>query len=609
MVPKGYVDTGLAAKVNKSELSTIITKNYVDAELDKKLNISGGVMTGNLDMGAKHINNVSTPSTNLQVANKVYVDLTSLSVLGDNKMLADLDLNNNKITNVKTPTSNSDAATKQYVDLKAGSLNHSSGNLDMKDHKIVNLKEPTADTDATSKKDVDSAIRISDTKLLSSTETNAVEFLMDSLSLWGAEEFTKDLKFVDKDLGIMKFNHKVLEFQIQKRERPEAPGSYEYYGELSFNCEDLSHGAYTFSLNWFNTWSRDDDDSLVVQSPSLNINKTTLLNHGLDGGYDVKPSKFNEFIIQTTKYSNSGLVELFLKYTPPPKFTVNEWETNYLVIYAVTGTVDEINKKVYDSLIYYENKTIRFAEDVNMDGSRIENVKIDNDNCVVDLTTLKRYMNMAGTIGYINLFKEFIDLTNPNNFSLSNVQGIIHIDFVKPGLLTNNLPIEDYTKDGMNIHGSRLILGKQYDEDDDFCIFISFKHSSTLTSYSNSYVGFTQSNSSSTVGYTRFHIDATSYTIESSRSSYSLNPIETRNQNKDMVLWISKDGPNYHMHLSIHTSGITFQVPNRHAFSTNQLKIDLPFIIKRIGFDDKRSAVGSIHYFQTILLERQRGII
>ena len=58
-------------------------------------------MVGSLDMNSQYINNVSTPSTHFQGANKAYVDLTALSLLGGNKMLADLDINHHDIKNVK----------------------------------------------------------------------------------------------------------------------------------------------------------------------------------------------------------------------------------------------------------------------------------------------------------------------------------------------------------------------------------------------------------------------------------------------------------------------------------------------------------------------------
>ena len=77
-----------------SNMSNVMNKGYIDSQDLKKADktdvlLRNGVnkMTAPLDMNNQYINNMSTPSTHLQGANKAYVDLTSLSVLGDNKML------------------------------------------------------------------------------------------------------------------------------------------------------------------------------------------------------------------------------------------------------------------------------------------------------------------------------------------------------------------------------------------------------------------------------------------------------------------------------------------------------------------------------------------
>ena len=106
-----------------SNMTNVMNKKYIDDQDVKKADktdvlLRNGVnkMSAPLDMNNQYINNLSTPSTNLQGANKAYVDLTALSVLGENKMLSNLDMNKNKIINCSEPTSDNDVVTKKYME-------------------------------------------------------------------------------------------------------------------------------------------------------------------------------------------------------------------------------------------------------------------------------------------------------------------------------------------------------------------------------------------------------------------------------------------------------------------------------------------------------------
>lgn len=84
--------------------------------------LTGGTMTGALDMGGELIHNVPNPVAPGDAANKAYVD--SLSPVGVYLPLAGgtmsgvIDMGSNKITNVTDPTTPQGAATKAYADTK-----------------------------------------------------------------------------------------------------------------------------------------------------------------------------------------------------------------------------------------------------------------------------------------------------------------------------------------------------------------------------------------------------------------------------------------------------------------------------------------------------------
>jgi hypothetical protein len=160
----------LANFATKQELLPLVTKTelaendktdqkYANARTNTRLALSGGTMTGNINMNNKKITNVAHPAEDLEVANKVYVDNsveTRLSTAGG-RLSGALDMNGNKITNLANPAVDSDAASKTYVDTGiAARLGTSggrmSGVLDMGGNRITNIANPTGDSDAVSKK-------------------------------------------------------------------------------------------------------------------------------------------------------------------------------------------------------------------------------------------------------------------------------------------------------------------------------------------------------------------------------------------------------------------------------------------------------------------------
>jgi len=84
-----------------------------------KLPLSGGTMTGTIDMGGGRIVNVASPINTSDVATRGYADLKLPKTGG--VLSGGLDLNNNKIINLGTPVNPADATTKSYVDSILGS--------------------------------------------------------------------------------------------------------------------------------------------------------------------------------------------------------------------------------------------------------------------------------------------------------------------------------------------------------------------------------------------------------------------------------------------------------------------------------------------------------
>ena len=94
------------------------TKGYVDTGLAGKLNTSGGTMSGAINMGSNQINSLAAPTNPNDASSKTYVDTnlaTKLNLSGGT-MSGTLNMGAQSLTNLATPSASSDAANKGYVD-------------------------------------------------------------------------------------------------------------------------------------------------------------------------------------------------------------------------------------------------------------------------------------------------------------------------------------------------------------------------------------------------------------------------------------------------------------------------------------------------------------
>lgn len=161
---------------------TCQTASIIDAT---KLPLTGGTMTGPLNMGGNAINmggatitNIGAPGANDHGTNKGYVDsaittsaATKLSLSGGT-MTGILNMNSQRIQNLPTPMTAGDATSKTYVDTLVGGLDAQklsktggtmAGNIDMNSSNfILNLPNPTIAGHAATKAYVDSMLSFTD---------------------------------------------------------------------------------------------------------------------------------------------------------------------------------------------------------------------------------------------------------------------------------------------------------------------------------------------------------------------------------------------------------------------------------------------------------------
>ena len=123
----------------------------------RKLSLSGGTMTGPINMGGQKITNVGNPTNNNDVANKIFVDTafqeleeelaTSLAgylPLKGGTMTGVLDMGGHYIQNIETPQTDDEAANKGYVDGQVEGL-QSSINSSLGDYLLLSGGTLTGD--------------------------------------------------------------------------------------------------------------------------------------------------------------------------------------------------------------------------------------------------------------------------------------------------------------------------------------------------------------------------------------------------------------------------------------------------------------------------------
>ena len=139
----------------------------------------GGRIMGSLSMNQNDLFEIPAPKYGSSAVNKNYVDSKIPSGFvkkaGD-QMAGDLDLAGHKITNLPIPSASNEPATKNYVDSKV-SVGGAGKDLDMKNFKIKNLASPTAAQDAVNKKYFDEELLKS--HLVSSHIENAFKYLVE----------------------------------------------------------------------------------------------------------------------------------------------------------------------------------------------------------------------------------------------------------------------------------------------------------------------------------------------------------------------------------------------------------------------------------------------
>ena len=347
-------------------------KGYCDYNFLNKQ--KGGVLMGSLSMNQNDLFEIPAPKYGSSAVNKNYVDAKSVGLpLSGGTLSGDLDMDENKIINLPTPTLAKDAANKSYVDskivpglpLSGGTL---SGNLDMDENKIVQLKEPTAELDGANKHYVDcknnETINIFEDKLLSAHLTsnkiaNVFKYLLDPDELSSERDIIVN-GLVDFDQS-PHTNKKAYDIDLVY-----ISGIRRYNSKIGVNLYPLPIGDYSLVMEYY--FPENIDITLVAQATKVQIVKQTRESF----------PNYKKIIVQFTK--TSILLSDYMYFFIHGGGTTSSNPEGYLIFYGVNSLTDDVSPQIYShplntGMFDYEDDKMKMKMDLDLNGHALVGVQ------------------------------------------------------------------------------------------------------------------------------------------------------------------------------------------------------------------------------------------
>ena len=370
-------------------------KKYVDDEIAKlphsdnsTLKLDGSrAMAGNLDMGHHTITGIKSSSADNAALTVGGAKATYLPLSGNRAMQGTLDMANHKIINAAVLTEDEDGANKKYVDDEIAKLPHSdngtlkldgsramTGDLDLGGNSITNIKDPNpSDNDhATSvnyvNKTIDDKLKYS---IQSSNTSNAFQYVMDNpAGQFYDEDDIKGIKKTNKDYH--KINKETYEMQLL------LDSSGYYSSRLGVNMYTLPNGEYSLV---YELYFPNSIDSSTVQISAVSAVETVS---------KVTTNVFNNHtrsIIHLHKYNNVAPNRLMIDMVLKNKAGVSYANklTIFVIVYGVSGYVNNVNTSVWDRLFEVINNVIKVESTIDMNKHDIKNVDNLSMNKLIDM--------------------------------------------------------------------------------------------------------------------------------------------------------------------------------------------------------------------------------
>ena len=462
-------DNKLKNIANPTEDEDGANKKYVDDEIAKLPHSDNGTlkldgsraMTGTLDLGGQRVVNI-----------KPFVEDDSSQAASDAQKY-DV-VNWGKIHEIRGEIKR-DLNAVQYEALNRQSPNPMLDPIDMGNNFITNVKEPGpsnsnyATTVNFVNKTIDDRLKHS---VQSADTSNAFQYVMfDPAGQFYDEDDIKGIKKTDKDFH--KSNKETYEMQLLLDSR-----GY-YSSRLGVNMYILPNGEYSLV---YELYYPNSIDSSTVQISAISAVETVS---------KVTTNVFNNHtrsIIHLHKYNNVApnrlMIDMVLKNKAGISYA-NEL-TIFVIVYGVSGYVNNVHTSVWDRLFEVTNNSIKFEAAIDMNGHNIDMKNglikgLEDGNENNDSVNVKQLNEMESNItNYVKaeIDKSKADVTNNHNLFL-----ILYNYIMKNGTKVGILK-DLYFTDSQETKTSNTYLfnfNKHLDSSNrnNFTFYYVFKHNTT----------------------------------------------------------------------------------------------------------------------------------
>ena len=672
---------------NPSEDGDVANKNYVDFEITKQnvlidnefVKKSGSLMTGDLilphynypvqgntnkavsyetqreiflsrkesfpmqadiNMNNKFIQNVATPTTSHQGANKGYCDYNFLNRQKGGRIMGSLSINQNDLFEIPAPKFGSSAANKNYVDGEITKIDTSSfvkkvgdtmtGVLDMGGNKINNVGTPyTYENNAVvnvgffntelnaSNSNVFTQLtnaykqyvkdQLLQSHLLPSHKDNAFKYLLDQDESSSERNITVN-GIVDYD-GSPHKNKKAYDIDLIYTQ-----GTQNYDSQIGINIYPLPVGKFTIIMEYY--YPENNGITVSCQASTAIINKQISKN-------------FSDYIKLLVQFEDQKKATPdYLYFNIRGSGTTSTNPEGYLVFYGMTEWLDSVNPEIYDhavetSMFKYDNGKMKMNTVLDMNNKKITNLSDGTDaNDAVNVSQMDRLENEIIPLQtfiknqiYIRIFKlHFYDLKEPilYRFSPPNLTGISNV-----WTPTEGLSFSSSSQGGLTINSLDPIKGLQFDsnmkillnlgntvgQSTPYTILISMTLKDKITLH------FSNSTNSNDFRYPGYIIDyATEKLIfERQSGNYGVVYFPSKLKNKQVMIWIkfNPTSRHYQFNLAHVTTLDTHEYPLSHFTATKLCIVPGINIINKICY--LNSYIDNADHFHHLIFEEKKN--
>ena len=310
---------------------------------------------------------------------------------------------------------------------------------------------------------------------------NVFKFLMEDASQW-TDEITTRTSFVIKSIGNLgtnsgnfhSYNHRVVFLGLKKYS-----GGYKF--KIGVNFYRLLFGDYTICFELLNTdytlWHKTQIEVDRRTSSGLTFLSESVKKHTYSYYYptnNLNYMYYHRVIVSFTK-ANAGRSFFHLTLNIPEfrndlNSYPNEFTKFYIIVYGINGAhgnVDPDRSFDYHTAFDIKPTQVVYNVAINANNKPITNLAIDqNTNSAATFGMIKDLRNLLPLYFYSNLFEEFWDFTQADNYvvttsssssgvnisfnKLKSIKGTSTITFPTKNISTiisNGLNVSDYTLD------------------------------------------------------------------------------------------------------------------------------------------------------------------